>query len=117
MLEFQELVDQCSEPKIPSIKDTIIDTNVLFLRLFQDLRSVSMNSFNNSTFTNSQLKEILLEDHQHIQSNLININEKYNLKFELEEIKIQLEQHQTKQTIELQQFDFIRGTRKLLYVQ
>ncbi|CAK85904.1 unnamed protein product (macronuclear) [Paramecium tetraurelia] len=37
MLEFQELLGQCSEPEIPNIKEIIIDTNVLFLRLFQEV--------------------------------------------------------------------------------
>ncbi|CAD8084514.1 unnamed protein product [Paramecium primaurelia] len=54
MLEFQELLDQCSETEIPNIKQIIIETNVLFLRLFQEFQQLN--------FTNSQLKEILLED-------------------------------------------------------
>ncbi|CAD8099137.1 unnamed protein product [Paramecium sonneborni] len=54
MLEFQELLDQCSETEIPNIKQIIIDTNVLFMRLFQEFQQLN--------FSNSQLKDILLED-------------------------------------------------------
>ncbi|CAD8098525.1 unnamed protein product [Paramecium sonneborni] len=54
MLEFQELLDQCSETEIPNIKQIIIDTNLLFMRMFQDFQQLN--------FTNSQLKDILLED-------------------------------------------------------
>ncbi|CAK74411.1 unnamed protein product (macronuclear) [Paramecium tetraurelia] len=54
MLEFQELLDQCNQAEIPDLKQIIIDTNLLFLRLFQEFQQLN--------FTSSQLKEILLED-------------------------------------------------------
>ncbi|CAD8165843.1 unnamed protein product [Paramecium octaurelia] len=54
MLEFQELLDQCNQAEIPDLKQTIIDTNLLFLKLFQEFQQLN--------FTSSQLKEILLED-------------------------------------------------------